>query len=335
MEEVKKEFCIYCRKETEYSIKKCPVHKVIRDKEYDFLITKYICNVCGEEMSPLGMSDKNNEEIDAQYREAEDIISVDSINRLMEIYNIGKAPLALALGFGEITITRYLSGQIPSKEYSDLMKRVEKSAALMRKYMDTNRNKVGETAYRKTIKAIEKNEQMLGTVSRELLTVISYIFAHLKEVTPLTLQKLLYYIQGIYYTKYDKLIFPEKCEAWVHGPVYRNVYELFKNFQYSPIEDARFSLVEGMAQEINNNEKEIIDLVLETFGIFSGKVLEEITHEELPWLNARKGYLDNEPSSEIISIQSIKDYFCSLNDRFDIFHKNGLNEYINYRLGRE
>ena len=29
------------------------------------------------------------------------------------------------LGFGEVTITRYLSGQIPSKEYSDIIKKEE------------------------------------------------------------------------------------------------------------------------------------------------------------------------------------------------------------------
>ncbi|MCI9068193.1 MAG: Asp-tRNA(Asn)/Glu-tRNA(Gln) amidotransferase subunit GatC, partial [Lachnospiraceae bacterium] len=45
------------------------------------------------------------------------------IEKLMKIYKIGKAPLSLALGFGEVTITRYFSGQIPSKEYSDIMRK--------------------------------------------------------------------------------------------------------------------------------------------------------------------------------------------------------------------
>ena len=47
---------------------------------------------------------------------------IDDIERLMKIYKIGKAPLSLALGFGEVTIPRYLEGQVPSKEYSDIMK---------------------------------------------------------------------------------------------------------------------------------------------------------------------------------------------------------------------
>ena len=49
--------------------------------------------------------------------------------RLMKIYKIGRAPLSLALGFGEVTIPRYLEGQMPSKEYSDIIKATLSSPA--------------------------------------------------------------------------------------------------------------------------------------------------------------------------------------------------------------
>ena len=48
----------------------------------------------------------------------ENLVSIDDIKKLMEIYHLGKAPLSYALGFGEITITRYLYGQIPSRAVS-------------------------------------------------------------------------------------------------------------------------------------------------------------------------------------------------------------------------
>lgn len=51
---------------------------------------------------------------------------------------------------------------------------------------------------------------------------------------------LLYYIQGNYAAIYDKPLFDAPCEAWVHGPVYRNVYNLFRDFKYNPIDDDRF-----------------------------------------------------------------------------------------------
>lgn len=34
----------------------------------------------------------------------------EEIEALMSLYHLGKAPLSYALGFGEVTITRYLQG---------------------------------------------------------------------------------------------------------------------------------------------------------------------------------------------------------------------------------
>ena len=115
------DFCTECRKETEYTLQKRNIVKTIKDVEYTFSITVALCNECGGEMSLPGLIDKNIQEVDEQYRAYEGIVSVGDIEKLMKIYKIGKAPLSLALGFGEVTITIYLSGHIPSKEYSDIM----------------------------------------------------------------------------------------------------------------------------------------------------------------------------------------------------------------------
>lgn len=61
------------------------------------------------------------------------LFQLNDIENLMKIYKIGKAPLSLALGFGEVTITRYLSGQIPSKEYSDIIRMALSSPVLCKK----------------------------------------------------------------------------------------------------------------------------------------------------------------------------------------------------------
>ena len=55
---------------------------------------------------------------------------------------------------GEITITRYLSGQMPSKEYSDVIKKALSSPNYMIKLMNENKEKMGKTAYNKAINNI-------------------------------------------------------------------------------------------------------------------------------------------------------------------------------------
>jgi uncharacterized phage-associated protein len=265
--------------------------------------------------------------IDEQYRSTEGLVSVDDINRLMTIYNIGKAPLSMALGFGEITITRYLSGQIPSKEYSDVIKKVLYRPDYMIKLLNENAEKIGQTAYKKAIKAAEQIKEMFCMSDKMLLT-ISYIFEQMQEVTPLALQKILYFIQGIYMVMFDKPLYKEDCMAWVHGPVYEDVYNLFKDFKFNPIEDNRFAIFKNRFEELDDNEKMVIDLVVNTFGKYSGKVLENITHNEDPWKDMRNDYEPLQPSREIISKEEIKKYFSNVANSYGIDSEEKLNKYI-------
>ena len=328
----RKDFCTECRRETSYTLKKIKINQTIREKKYTFEITAAFCNECGGEMGIPGLMDYNMKEIDEQYRKAEEVITVEDIERLMKLYNIGKAPLSLALGFGEVTISRYLAGQVPSKEYSDIMLHALASATYMKELLDRNREKIGETAYKKAHIAATQMENLYVAVPVELLAVIAYIFSALHEVTPLTLQKLLYYIQGNYAAIYDKPLFDAPCEAWVHGPVYRNVYNLFRDFKYNPIDDDRFVPLKERALPLTPEAKEVVDRVLDTFGMYSGKVLESITHKEAPWLDARKGFLPDETSHAEISLDAMKSYFQKVDEKYNIRTEDGLREYISKML---
>lgn len=332
-EKGRRDFCIECRKETEYFLQKKSIVKNIRDKDYTFGITVAVCAECGEEMSIPGLIDKNVQEIDEQYRAAEGLVSIDDIEKLMKIYKIGKAPLSLALGFGEVTIPRYLDGQVPSKEYSDVVRAALTSPAFMKRELMENKNKLTVAAYKKAMAAADSIESLFS-VSEKILRVIAYVFEKLEEVTPLMLQKLLYFIQGVYSALYEKPIFEEDCRAWVHGPVYPEVYELFRDFKYNPIDDARFALLEGTADALTEEEKKVIDLVVNTFGMYGGKVLERITHNEAPWKEARKGYGDSIPSSELLPKERIMKYYEAINNKYGIGTEKGLNTYIHDMLDK-
>lgn len=327
----RKDFCIECRKETEYILQKKAVVRNIRNKDYTFEITVAICTICGEEMSVPGIIDKNIQEFDEQYRKTEGLVSVDDIEKLMKIYRIGKTPLSLTLGFGEVTITRYLDGQIPSKEYSDVIKSALTSPEYMIQKLSENREKLTDAAYNKALEAANSLESLFS-VSEKMLRVISYLFDKLEEVTPLMLQKLLYFIQGIYSALYGKAIFIDECRAWLHGPVYPEVYDLFKDFKYNPIDDARFALFEGNDDALTDDEKRVIDLVINTYGIYGGKTLEKVTHKELPWIESRKGYGDGVPSSVLIPKERMMKYYAEVNKRYGISTEEGLLTYIHDTL---
>lgn len=332
-EQGRRDFCIECRKDTEYLLQKRDIVKNIRDKDYTFVITVAVCAECGERMSIPGLLDKNIQEIDEQYRAAEGLVSIEDIEKLMKIYKIGKAPLSLTLGFGEVTIPRYLEGQIPSREYSDIVRSALTSPAYMKRKLTENRGKVSDAAYKKAMAAADSLESLFS-VSEKMLRAIAYVFEKLEEVTPLMLQKLLYFIQGIYSALYGKPIFAEDCRAWLHGPVYPEVYDLFRDFKYNPIEDARFAVLEGTIDALTDEEKKVIDLVVNTFGIYGGKMLERITHNEDPWKEARKGYGDSIPSSELLTKERIMKYYMLVNQKYSIETEDGLRTYIHDMLDK-
>ena len=64
----------------------------------------------------------------------------------------------------------------------------------------------------------------------DALTIAKWIINKIHP-EPLKLQKLLYLAQGYSYAFYDRPLFKDDLEGWVHGPVVRNVYDIFKNYQ--------------------------------------------------------------------------------------------------------
>lgn len=127
------------------------------------------------------------------------------------------------------------------------------------------------------------------------------------KMTNLKLQKLLYYAQAWHLAIIDKPLFPERIEAWVHGPVVPPVFGSFKHHRWNPIPDpGNVSIPAGdqrwpLAHHIGE--------VMDTYGNLSGSQLETLTHTEDPWRLARKGIPADQSSNEIISVQAMIDYY--------------------------
>ncbi|WP_282709330.1 type II toxin-antitoxin system antitoxin SocA domain-containing protein [Ligilactobacillus sp. Marseille-Q7487] len=326
-------FCPTCRTVKPYELGKETVTEEIRGKEYHFEITIAVCRCCGEEVNPHGLIDKNIKEIDEQYRKAEDLITVPEIESLLVIYDLGKAPLGKALGFGEVTLSRYLEGQIPSKRYSDIMKLALSSPSYFEKLLIKNKAKISKNAYNKAKKQILDLEKV-DSLSDEIRGVIGYLFDKLEEITPLMLQKMLYFTQAFYLARYDEQFFKEDCEAWVHGPVYREVYDIFKEFSYNPIESPVFIMFSQQKEKLTLQQKELIDCLVGTFGIYGAKILESITHVEEPWMKAREGYHDNSRATEIITKENIKNYYRKVAQKYDLANSEEIRKYIHQCLKR-
>jgi uncharacterized phage-associated protein len=127
-------------------------------------------------------------------------------------------------------------------------------------------------------------------------------------MTHLKLQKLLYYAQGWHLALHGEPLFEARIEAWAHGPVCPDVWERFKHKGWEPITASDASSVD----ELDSNDRDFLNEVWEVYGQFSAKRLEEMTHDEAPYVEARGDLREYEKSSEEITREAMKAYFSGL-----------------------
>ena len=130
-------------------------------------------------------------------------------------------------------------------------------------------------------------------------------------ITNLKLQKLVYYCQAWHIAMFDKPIFDEEFEAWIHGPVLPELFYQYKGTYYRPIErdDLDGKSLEILRKKFGKTLFEHIGNVVEEYFGMESYALEQTTHAEEPWLNARKGLPQDAPSHTIISKDSMKKYY--------------------------
>lgn len=324
-----KNFCENCRDYVNFNIKEQKSRKDIRGKSIEYTEKTAFCNECKNEIFVSELMDENLETIDKNYRLVENLISIDEIKEILNKYNIGKRPLSLVLGWGEGTLSRYIEGDIPTQQYSDVLKKIKKDAKFMLEKLNNNKERITKKAYKNCLEAIEKNIQLNCVLNinneEKIHSVVQYIIYKSVEITPLALQKLLYYSQSFYYAFADELLFGDDCEAWVHGPVYKNVYYIYKDHGYNPIEEDVNTFIHF--ENLTEEEKTVIDSVILNFGCYSGRILEYMTHTESPWRETRKGLEDYESSDRIINKDLIKTYYKGVIKKYNMLNISDIRDY--------
>jgi uncharacterized phage-associated protein len=121
------------------------------------------------------------------------------------------------------------------------------------------------------------------------------------------LQKLCYYAVAWNYALLEKqLCTRDEFMAWVHGPVNKILFEKYRQFVWSPIPEVTETKYFGEESE------EVLERVFETYGDLSGDDLENITHDEPPWKNARGELREHEHSSALIKVEDMIQFYQEL-----------------------
>lgn len=136
--------------------------------------------------------------------------------------------------------------------------------------------------------------------------VAAYILGSAGPMSAMKLQKLVYYSQAWSLVWEDRPLFPERIEAWLHGPVVPDLYHLHRG---------QFEVrgwPSGNASVLDIDDRETVEAVIRYYGGHNAQVLSDWTHGEEPWKQARIGLSLDERGNAEITLESMMEYYSSL-----------------------
>jgi uncharacterized phage-associated protein len=128
-------------------------------------------------------------------------------------------------------------------------------------------------------------------------------------MTAMKLQKLVYYAQAWSLVWDERPLFPERIEAWANGPVVRELYECHRR---------QFLVHEwpwGNPHRLTRDERETVDAVLDFYGGRPAIWLSNLTHQEAPWRDARRGLGPDERGDREITHAAMAEYYEGLSEQ--------------------
>ena len=261
------------------------------------------------------------------YKKQMNLLTSTEIKNIRKKYNMNQKEFALSIGVGEITIHRFENGSIQTESVDSII-RLSEDPDIMYNLLIKNQTSLSDSDFNmflKKVNALKKlkhhkianfnindyinlnfETESINNVTNQLIIEYNTQIDNVSKkygiedncgkaeyITPLKLQKLLYYIQGMSLRIYGKPAFLNNISAWEYGPVVEEIYQKYKG--RNPIFTPRTNY------KVNDGLKKIIELVVSSYGQIEAGSLIDLTHDENPWIDSI--------GSGTINIELIKEYF--------------------------
>lgn len=128
------------------------------------------------------------------------------------------------------------------------------------------------------------------------------------SITPLKLQKLVYYAQAWSLVWEDNQLFDEPMEAWAHGPANPELYQMYKDYGWNNIGPVDFK----EDSIFTKDQLETMDVIWDDYGDYDGKFLERLTHQEMPWIEARGDCGPGQYCDNVIDLGTVKRFYTEM-----------------------
>jgi len=311
---MKKFFCNTCDCRTDSHIETRDCSLPVKGEQTLFSADIRICDNCGNECYDPDLEARMFETAYDIFREKHGIIYPSEIRELRAKYKVSQKNLALLLGFGEVTITRYETGNLPAESHNTLLKLIRNPENYL-EILDSRPDAIDRKAFTKTRNAVQSLVEIHPVCSREEIVehdpeysgnrnfemnrfreMVVLIALLCGEIYRTKLNKLLFYADFLAYRLQNKSISGSRYVHLQYGPVPDNYSALLDQMQGSDIdfvfdEDYRQEKIKAAREAdtgiFSDLELTILRVVAKEFRYTSGKEISEISHDEPAYNNTK------------------------------------------------
>lgn len=196
--------CFECAKINEYEMRKMTRKYEGDGYSFELEVEVPFCLKCGKPLVSETIEEEIRERANAIIRRQRDIITKDEILEILDKYHTSQKFLSRLLGWGDITLTRYITGNYtPNRENSlrlrSLMNPYVFQNLLNAKCLETNDAIKKEKSFEKAQSKVNQEFQRMEQDNNKIFSVINWFLSQTSEELPIThlaLEKLLYFVQN-------------------------------------------------------------------------------------------------------------------------------------------
>ena len=281
-------------------LEKCEYKGLTFDVELEY----YFDDIINEYYVDNELGNENLRKIRNKYRELNNLLLDSEIKEIRNQYNLSQRDFSIALGLGEVTITRYESKTVQDKSQDELI-RQSKNPIFFLECLNNNKDKFIEVngplkysqVYELTIELSKNIDILINLFSIEdrgnskfTLDKLKGVIYKIKEtrnvLTKTVLAKLLWYIDclsfkltnksmtGIVYKSMPFGAYPELYDRILSDEDIKVELSWIKDYECYLIDDVKSDF------ELTNDEKNIIKFVVNKFKDFNAKEIVNYMHQE-------------------------------------------------------
>lgn len=310
-----KAFCPSCDKKQDFFIKQEELTRKVKDQSYTLTVKVAHCAVCDEEVYVKEISDQLQQDFFDAYRKDNGLLTVEEIVNIRKNLGLTQRDFSRLLGFGEITISRYELGSLPSKNNAYAIQKIQDNKYLKDKY-EQNHHLMSAEGQNEIETYLNMISNTNGKVkySKDKFFELTYLFikeaeANHESMTETKLNKLLFYADFNHYLKFGKGITGSKYTKLHYGPV-PNYSQLkysmnpYISFFKTDTDYTQIDIIKEPSNwHLNEVEKNIVKVIYTYFKNKSAKAITDISHQESAWSDAK---LFNDISYEYAKDLNIK-----------------------------